>query len=68
MVAEVVVKTVVFSVVVVVVVVPYGCCVDAGHIPHILGHILASSLSRHAVRRNSKSTHRSSLSSQTTAV
>lgn len=64
MVAEVVVKTVVFSVVVV----PCGCCVDAGHIPHILGHILASSLSRHAVRRNSKSTHRSSLSSQTTAV
>lgn len=63
-VAEVVVKTVVFSVVVV----PCGCCVDAGHIPHILGHILASSLSRHAVRRNSKSTHRSSLSSQTTAV
>lgn len=63
MVADVIVKTVVISVVV-----SCGCCVDAGHTLHIFGHVLASSLSRQAVRRNSKSTHRSSLSSQTKAV
>lgn len=63
-VADVVVKTVVISVVVV----SCGCCVDAGHTLHIFGHVLASSLSRQAVRRNSKSTHRSSLSSQTKAA